>query len=174
MSGICAGIGDEAGLGQLLVAELCWEYQSGKWLDEVFLAEPYQTDIPTVTKPLVAQVLEDKELPARLEYQYGGQNRPSQRHQPKLAVLATGSAVIASEKRLDNIKQQHRKVRGLDMETFGFMRAVELSGKTVHAFCAKTVVDKATESTGDELHEYGAYISARFTVDMIATLLPAK
>ncbi|GMA76196.1 hypothetical protein GCM10025880_26130 [Methylorubrum aminovorans] len=36
MSGICAGVGKETFLGQLLITELCWEYQSGKWFDDFF------------------------------------------------------------------------------------------------------------------------------------------
>lgn len=61
--------------------------------------------------------------------------------------------------------------RGLDMEAFGFMKAAELSGKRLHVFCAKVVVDKAGAAKGDEIHEYGAYVSARFTLDMVGRLL---
>jgi adenosylhomocysteine nucleosidase len=171
MSGICAGLGDEIFLGQLLIADLCFEYQSGKWIEEMFLAEPYQVSIPPLTRPEVALAIENRAVVDALETGYRGKNRPGARHEPKLVVFATGSAVIASDARIDSIRQQHRKVRGLDMETFGFMKAAELSGKRMHVFCAKVVVDKAGAAKGDEIHEYGAYVSARFTMDMIGKLL---
>lgn len=115
MSGICAGIGENAELGQLLIAELVWEYQSGKWFDELFEAEPYQVNIPEPTRLTLSKLLEDKSLLAQLEEKYAGNVRPSRRAVPKLAPFATGSAVIASEQRLATVQQQHRKVAGLDM-----------------------------------------------------------
>ncbi|KEQ52935.1 response regulator [Sphingobium chlorophenolicum] len=45
MSGICAGFAGRAELGQLLVAELAYEYQSGKWTADGFTQEPYQAPI---------------------------------------------------------------------------------------------------------------------------------
>jgi adenosylhomocysteine nucleosidase len=100
-----------------------------------------------------------------------GSIRPSTRAAPKLSVFTTGSAVIASEKRLESVKQQHRKVSGLDMEVYGFHRAVELSGQKIHAFSAKVVVDKADEAKGDSLHEYGCVVSAGFVMRAIRKLL---
>ncbi|MFK4810357.1 response regulator receiver protein [Devosia sp. ZW T5_3] len=171
MSGICAGLGSEIHLGQLLVADVCFEYQSGKWLDEVFLAEPYQVAIPPLTRPQVVLAIESPDITDALEAGFKGKSRPGTKYEPKLVVFATGSAVIASDERIDGIRQQHRKVRGLDMEAFGFMKAAELSGKRMHVFCAKVVVDKAGAAKGDEIHEYGSYVSARFTIDMVGQLL---
>lgn len=170
MSGICAGIGDQATLGQLLVTDYCWEYQSGKWLEDAFEAEPYQVSIPQDTRLAISQLLDDPTLLRSLEEGYTGSHRPAQVTMPKLAVFTSGSAVIASEERLDSVKQQHRRVAGLDMEVFGFHRAAEMSGLKLHAFSAKVVVDKANESKGDTLHEYGSVLSAKFTVAGIRRL----
>lgn len=170
MSGICAGLGTNAQMGQLLVADLVWEYQSGKWLDEIFDVEPYQVVIPQQTRIAMSKMLDDAKLLSRLEKQFDGTVRPSHVSTPKLAPFTSGSAVIASQKRLDSVMTQHRKAAGLDMELYGFHRAVELSTKTVHAFSAKVVVDKATETKGDELHEYGCLVSAAFTIEVIENL----
>lgn len=171
MSGICAGLGSETYLGQLLIADVVWEYQSGKWLDEAFEAEPYQEQIPPHTRLEISKILEENRLLSILEANHTGSFRPSKRSPPKLAVFTTGSAVIASEKRLETVKQQHRKVSGLDMEVYGFHRAVGLSGQNVHAFSAKVVVDKANEAKGDDLHEYGSIVSAGFVLQTIQRLL---
>uniref|UniRef100_E6VQ19 Response regulator receiver domain-containing protein n=1 Tax=Rhodopseudomonas palustris (strain DX-1) TaxID=652103 RepID=E6VQ19_RHOPX len=171
MSGICGGVGSNAEMGQLLIADIVWEYQSGKWIDEAFEAEPYQVSISQSTRLTISKLIDQVDLLADLEASFRGSTRPSQRVAPKLAPFATGSAVIASEARLSSVKDQHRKVAGLDMEVFGFHRAVELSGQTPKAFCAKVVVDKARLGKGDALHEYGCSISAKFVVSALPLLL---
>ncbi|RVD17818.1 MAG: response regulator [Mesorhizobium sp.] len=171
MAGICAGIGDSTPLGQLLVADVCWEYQSGKWLKDSFEAEPYQVDMHPDTRASFVKILEDRGLLKTLEKNYTGRYRPDEASKPKLAVFTTGSAVIASADRLKHVQIQHRKVSGLDMEVFGFMQAVEISNHRIHAFSAKTVVDKADESKGDRLHEYGCYLAAQFCLRAISDLL---
>lgn len=170
MSGICAGIENNAELGQLLVADVVWEYQSGKWIKEAFEAEPYQVSIPQDTRLTLSKLLDDRGLLSRLEAVFSGELRPSKRSMPKLAAFTSGSAVIASEKRLAAVKKQHRKVAGVDMEVYGFHRAVELCARSIHVFSAKVVVDKADEAKGDELHEYGCVVSAAFTLDAVRKL----
>jgi len=170
MSGICAGVG-EAPLGQLLAADICWEYQSGKWYDEAFEAEPYQVNMKPRTRIHIAKMLENPTLLSELEAGYGGEFRPQRRVPPKLAVFTSGSAVIASEKRLANVKAQHRKVSGLDMEMFGFYSAVDLSGSGAQFVGAKVVVDKADSHKDDKLHEYGSFLSAKFITMAVMELL---
>jgi adenosylhomocysteine nucleosidase len=171
MSGICAGVGDNASMGQLLITDVCWEYQSGKWLDDAFEAEPYQVSIPHKTRNGISQLIDDGTLIGRLEADFKGKTRPGEISNPKFAIFATGSAVIASEKRLDAVKVQHRKVSGIDMEIFGFHRGVELSGRDVHCVSAKVVVDKADHNKSDDIHEYGSFVSANFIRNAIAALL---
>lgn len=165
MSGICAGIGSETKLGQLLVTDIAWEYQSGKWLDEAFEAEPYQTSINEELRPQLVSMLAEAGLLRRLEAHFTGDMRPSAVCVPKLAAFTTGSAVIASKKRIKNVKAQHRKVEGLDMEVFGFHRAAELSGSKAPVVSAKTVVDVADSQKNDALHAYGCWISAAFILE---------
>jgi adenosylhomocysteine nucleosidase len=171
MSGICAGIGSGAELGQLLITDVVWEYQSGKWIKEIFEAEPYQVNIPQDTRLTLSKLLDNNGLLTELETHFSGEVRPSRRSSPRLAPFATGSAVIASEKRLAAVQQQHRKVAGLDMEVFGFHRAIELSGQSPHAFSAKVVVDRGDAAKEDSLHEYGCIISAAFVLQALRELL---
>ncbi|UHS55501.1 response regulator receiver protein [Agrobacterium vaccinii] len=171
MTGICGGISDRASMGQLLVTDVCFEYQSGKWLGDIHKAEPYQVSITQGTRNILEKLLEDRKLINSLEAGFSGSSRPAKLVEPSFAVFTSGSAVIASAKRLKSVEEQHRKVNAIDMEIFGFHRAVELSGQNVHSFSAKTVVDKADEAKGDDLHEYGSYISARFVLQGIKTVL---
>lgn len=171
MCGICGGLSANASMGQLLVTDGCWEYQSGKWMKEIFKAEPYQVYIPARTRQILGKMLEDQTLLGKLETGFAGKRRPSLMAQPKLAMMTSGSAVIASQRRLKSVMDQHRKAAGIDMELFGFHRAVEASGREIHVFSAKTVVDLADEAKGDELHEYGSFLSARFTLAALEAIL---
>lgn len=171
MSGICGGIRGNSQLGQLLVAERCWEYQAGKWYDEIFKAEPYQSAMPGKTKTVLAKLIEGDHVVSELEIGYSGSVRPGTIAQPCIVPFASGSAVIASEERLRNVVDQHRKVAAIDMETYGMYYAIEVSGRDVHSFCAKTVVDMANVAKNDDLHAYGSYVSAKFTLSAIERLL---
>ncbi|MET4476528.1 response regulator receiver protein [Bradyrhizobium sp. F1.13.3] len=171
MSGVCAGIQENAELGQLLVADVVWEYQSGKWIKDAFEAEPYQISIDQRTRLTLSKLLETTGLISQFEASFSGTVRPSKLSKPKLAPFTSGSAVIASEKRLSAVKSQHRKVAGIDMEVYGFHRAIEICARSIHAFSAKVVVDKANEAKGDELHEYGCFVSAAFTLHAVRMLL---
>lgn len=62
MSGICAGDPGNSKLGQLIIADPCWEYQSGKWLDELFEAEPYQVALERDIRLSLSKIIEDPAL----------------------------------------------------------------------------------------------------------------
>lgn len=171
MSGICAGIRKDISLGQLLVCDLVWEYQSGKWLEDAFVAEPYQVSMLENTRVRMEKLVENPDLIRELESSYRGKRRPSVSVDAAIVPFSTGSAVIASAERLESVKEQHRKVAGLDMEIFGVFRSAEISGIPLHRIAAKVVVDKANETKGDELHEYGCYISAAFIIRAISDLI---
>jgi hypothetical protein len=119
----------------------------------------------------LAQLLERSNFLDELENGYKGTVRAPVKSNPTLGVFATGSAVIASEKRMSHVAIQHRKVNGIDMELYGFHRAVELSGQKVISFSSKVVVDNGDKKKADSLQEYGSYISAKFTVEALKVLL---
>ena len=92
--------------------------------------------------------------------------------QPLIGPMASGSAVIAEQQRIEHIQVQHRKVVALDMETFGlFYSAHESRGRLEHFFCVKAVVDLADENKGDDFHEYGSRASAIAVTEIIERLL---
>jgi nucleoside phosphorylase/CheY-like chemotaxis protein len=166
MSGICAGFPDRAELGQLLVSELAYEYQSGKWTDDGFSGEPYQVPISEDLRVLTHKLLDDPQLLARLEKGWSS-DRPAKMTEPKLALFTSGSAVIASGELIDQVAAYHRRVSGLDMEVYAVMRAAQIAVCKPDVLCAKTVVDLAGGDKNDRLHPYGCEISARFTVEAL-------
>jgi nucleoside phosphorylase len=173
MSGICAGFSNKAKLGELLISEMVYEYQSGKWTGDGFSQDPYQVPMDDHLRALVSFQLEDTDLLRRLELDYPGR-RPRDQSPPRLAVFTSGSAVIADDKYMDQIMNHHRKVSGLDMEVYAIHKAGHSSQATPAVFCAKTVVDLADEDKDDELHKYGSLISARFVIEMLEQLLKSE
>jgi adenosylhomocysteine nucleosidase len=166
MSGICAGFPDRAELGQLLVADVAYEYQSGKWSTEGFSQEPYQVPIPENMRFLARELIDDSALLPRLEQAWNS-DRPCKMSEPKLATFTSGSAVIASEKYIAQVATYHRRVSGLDMEVYAIQRAAHIARCKPDFICAKTVVDLAGGDKDDELQPYGCMISARFIVELL-------
>ena len=163
MSGICAGFKDRASMGQLFISSMAYEYQSGKWLSDRFLNEPYQVPTDPMTLANLKALTNDHGLISRLEEGFSG-SRPEDAHKPDVGIFTSGSAVIADSTYMAEIKSIHRKVNCLDMEVFGVHRAAELSPLKPACVCAKTVVDLGDKKKGDRLHPYGSYISAKFLI----------
>jgi len=163
MSGVCAGFAGRAELGQLLVSELAYEYQSGKWTADGFSQDPYQAPISEKMRTVARELLEDPGLLSRLELGWQS-DRPSTMCAPRLATFTSGSAVIANDELMTQVGAFHRRVSGLDMEIFGIHRAAQVAHCEPEVLCAKTVVDLAGADKNDLLQPYGGTISARFIV----------
>ncbi len=166
MSGICGGFKERAELGQLLVSKMVYEYQSGKWSSDGFQNDPYQVPTDPNFVTYIDGLLDDDGLLEELEKGFRG-DRPTKFTGPAVGIFTSGSAVIANQQYLDQIGSFHRKVNGLDMEIFAIQRAAELSLIKPKCLCAKTVVDLCNEEKGDNIHQYGSYVSAKFVLKAI-------
>lgn len=167
MSGVCAGFKDRAELGQLLIADMAYEYQSGKWTDDGFAQEPYQVPMSEAMRSLVRAILEDQDVLVDLETGWRS-DRPVKMTAPKPATFTSGSAVIANDLLMEQVAKYHRRVSGLDMEVYALMRAVHLAQCKPEVICAKVVVDLADGEKNKTLQPYGSYVSARFVLLALA------
>jgi len=161
MSGICGGFAKRAELGQLFVSGMAYEYQSGKWVSDGFLQEPYQVSTDHILLTELKRLVNEPGLIAQLETDFNGA-RPQHQQQPSIGVFTSGSAVIADVKIMAQVEKIHRKVNALDMEVFGIHRAAELASQKPVCICVKTVVDLGNKAKGDKIHAYGSFISAKF------------
>lgn len=170
MSGICGGAKD-AHMGQLLISEFCWEYQSGKWYADGFQNTPYQSGMSETNKRRIKSFLDkNADFVQTIETKLTDVERPKKIQLPQLGIFASGSAVIASEEKMKAVEGQHRKVKGIDMEIFGVSRSIELMEIPVAHFCCKVVVDKADEAKNDDLHEYGCALSALASLELLKNI----
>jgi len=170
MAGICAAFKDEVELGTLLVTDPCWEHQAGKWKGEKFKLSHYQEPLQNSVRTVLSQIIEEEPSCDSLKTGIPGLCGV-RAHAAIIAPTVSGSAVIASETIASQIREQHHKIGGLDMEVYGLYRAAALHTEDVLCFAAKTTVDFATEAKGDNLHNAGAVFSARFVSKAILRLL---
>jgi nucleoside phosphorylase len=167
ISGICGGFKDKVTLGQLLVSSLSYEYQSGKWSEDLFLNAPYQAGTEHLTLTMLKSILKEKDLIRNLESDFNG-CRPNISSEPKTVIFTSGSAVIASSDKLNQISRFHSKVSGIDMEIYAIQQAAKISQYNPENICAKVVVDLCDADKNDNLHAYGAFVSANFLIKAIS------
>lgn len=170
MSGICGGREGETELGALIVPDISWNYQSGKFVAGKLTPDLLQVGIPPHCRAVLAQMATDdisKELREGLLHSDIA-NAPIQ-----IQPMVTGSQVVADTAVGNDIGIQGRKVAGIDMEVASVLFAANdfFNGSGI-AIAAKTVVDLANPHKDDRYHEYGCALSARFVVKALERLLP--
>jgi adenosylhomocysteine nucleosidase len=169
MSGICAGVPNESNLGTLVVPDVCWEYQTGKWTPEGFKAEPYSIQLQSDVRMKLSQFIGREET---LNLVKKGLFPPKDTITGfVMGPMSSGSAVIADGDKMKEIGGQHRKMAGLEMEMYSVFQAAHLSASTLKFFGVKAVVDAGNAQKDDAVHAYGALISARFCAMAIELLL---
>jgi len=169
MPGICAGIKSEVGVGDLIVANPSWEWQTGKWKGENFAIEPYQLTVDQSLIRLVNELANTNVL-SRI-WSETESKRPE--YKPKLHIgpVVSGSSVISNEKMMGELKTQHRKLLGLEMEIFGVYAACINSHIKPQFIAFKSVCDFGNEEKEDGYHKFCCEISAIFCKEFIKKIL---
>jgi adenosylhomocysteine nucleosidase len=169
MSGICGGRAGETELGALIVPDLSWNYQSGKFVDGTLKADLLQVVVPPSVKAELSQ-LADAETSRRMRE--GLMHSELMNAPIDVKPMVSGSQVVADETVSATIAGQGRKVAGIDMEVASVLFAGHdfFDGGGIY-FAAKTVVDLANPHKDDRYHEYGCALSARFVVAALSRLL---
>lgn len=165
MTGICAGIKGQVNLGDVIFVDPCWDWQSGKYLREregpaLFAIAPHQVGPSAAVRAHIGQIRADRQQLAAISVQ--GPDEAPAVLKVVLGPVASGSAVIADEMVVAEIKKQNREVCGIEMEAYGVFSAVEnCSGLRPEVLALKAVCDFADPQKGDKVQRYAAYASAR-------------
>ena len=181
MCGIAAGISGE--VGDIMIPDILWDYGSGKstlepkksWLFRTKYVEkfsPYRFPI-TIRQELIGALIRlTKETNICEEVFNLGKHIVFNEKPTKLTVnigpFVSGSAVVANDKVLEQIKSQDGKLVGFDMEAFAIAYAAGVSDITPQpiAFIAKSVSDygnmKKSHQDKEFHQEYAAFTSASF------------
>ncbi|MEP9088035.1 hypothetical protein ABKU27_18085 [Enterobacter hormaechei] len=168
MPGICAGVEGEVNIGDIIVANPSWEWQTGKWKGESFAIEPYQIN----ASPDILRRLNSLAETDFLRKIWASTNHKRPDTPPKLYIgpMVSGSSVISSENMMQDLKLQHRKLLGLEMEIFGLYAACINSHVQPKFVSFKTVCDFGNETKGDNFHAYCCEVSAFLCKELISKL----
>lgn len=166
MTGICGGLGN-AKLGDIVVAERSWDWQSGKWLhDGSFSSSPDQKE---ATPELIALARGTK---ADAEYFWKNSDiRPSNKPDLHIAPMVSGSAVVENSEFHTRFFSQHRKAIAVDMECYGVYFSASMSGSPAPKFiCIKSISDLANRDKSDNFQEFCSGLSAFISFKIIERL----
>ncbi len=176
IAGICAGVREKVDLGDILIADPCFDWGSGKWLrtkeGEIrFRPAPYpwrlDEKIRTAAKLLT-------ERPNFLESLHANFSGPKPEKQPTVYIeaMASGGSVLQVGQLMDDVREQHKNLVGVEMESYAIFTAAEYSAEPRPlCFSVKAVCDFGDEDKGDAVHHYAAYASARFVQELALSLL---
>ena len=176
MVGICGGVRNEVNLCDIIVATSSWDYGSGK-------IKPRETQEGSYYKfePSPNQLQIEPKIVNKLQYSTGDiiskittdWNSQSKDNPiaPKLVLspMPSGASVICDSLLFDEIiKPQHRKCKGIDMETYGIYYAIKHSSlDNIDFLSVKAVSDFADAEKNDNYHSACCYLSSHFLVECL-------
>lgn len=168
MSGICGGIADDVEIGDVIVAEKSWDWQSGKWDSTGNLQS--SSDQKDASAELVALSRSlDQEL-SKFHLEYKGA-KPENIPNLHIGPIVSGSSVVADTSLHDIFKRQHRKLVAVDMECYGVYYSIAMSSHPPKVLCIKSVSDLANQRKSDDFQEYCSYLSARSLITVFERYL---
>ena len=170
MSGIAAGF--VGALGDVLVADLLWDYGSGKLLESEpgqvkFLPNPRPIPVPPVVRNRIVELLSDGELLARVQSEWQGESQKA-RLGFHVGPIACGAAVVEATSVVHDITYGQRKAIGLEMEGYGIAVAVSQAAAPRPLFgVIKSACDFGVHPKRDAAQAYAAYTSAAVTLALV-------
>jgi nucleoside phosphorylase len=169
--GICAGYEDKVDYGDVIVADPCWDYTSAKISTDgtghrTVAYSPDFIGIDSDIRTRLEMLAEDKSFLASVHATWKG-DKPRAAPEVRVAPSATGPAVIADAKVLEDIRRfQHRQTIGLEMEAYGVYCAVRMATRPRPiVVSAKAVCDFSTFLKDDKYQKYAAYTSASVVME---------
>lgn len=179
MAGIAAGIGENKNYGDIIAAEIVWNYSNGKYIVSQIEKEDiikFSPDPKTISiSPLLHEKLSQDYKSILFKIKNDWPNNTQIKNELNLIIgpLACGNAVVANKKIVEELIKPHsRKTVGLDMESYGVFYAANNTSRLKTEFlCFKSICDFADSEKNDDYQNYSAYTSAEFTKYFIENVL---
>lgn len=176
MTGIAAGIENKVNLGDILVADLCWDWGNGKQTirdgKPVFLAAPKQEVLNETLRIKLRTLVTNRDYLEEIYNSWPSSSRPEHALSAHLGPIATGAVVLEDPNVVEAIKYQNRETIGIEMEAYGVLLATRLSGTLPpHSIIIKSVCDFADPSKDDNYQGYAAHTSTSYAFKIIENIL---
>lgn len=165
MTGIAGGVdNNELHFGDVIVADPCFDYESGKKICEngksVFKPDYRPIRLDNAINQMIRRLAARREKLDAIK-ETCTYDKPNYPLQVKIGHFGSGASVLSDETVIARVKEHNRKFLGFDMEAY----AVMLSGMLSSAPKATSIVMKAVSDFGtgkdDKYQKYAAYTSAR-------------
>ena len=171
MTGICAGREGDIQLGDVVVANISWDYGSGKFQSKdgkvLFAPDPAQIALDSMLRKHAEALSNngDRLDEIRRNYKAGKINSVLNL---VVGAMASGAAVRADDGFFDELAAAKRKVVAVEMEAYAvYATAAEMPAPRPLALVVKSVCDFANSSKNDNFHSYAAYSSAVCALDVV-------
>jgi nucleoside phosphorylase/CheY-like chemotaxis protein len=172
MTGICAGVKERTTLGDVVAADPCWDWGSGKHAETedgspVFKMSPVQRPLNTALAGLCSEIGRSAEFKSRVRAGWAGKLPEGEFH-CHIGPMASGASVVADRSTAALIGEQNRDLIAIEMEAFAVMAACEYAASPAPLGLAiKSVCDYADSEKSDDWQKYAAYTSAMFADELI-------
>jgi nucleoside phosphorylase/CheY-like chemotaxis protein len=167
ITGICAGVRGKSKLGDILIADPCFDWGSGKWIKDTsgelkFRPAPYPWRLDRNLRSYFKRLGESKEYLSQLRNRYEGW-RPDSPPDVLIEAMASGGSVLQAAKLMEDVREQHKNLIGVEMESYAVFTAAEYAAEPRPiCFSIKAVCDFGDENKNDGAHGFAAYASAEF------------
>lgn len=164
MAGICGGVQGKVAIGQAILADPTWDWQSGK-IDPTkknnhHAVSPHQLASDHTIRAKFDSLARDKTFLRFVEE--GWPVKMPSKFALSAGPMASGSSVLADEKIVAAIRRHNRDLVAIDMEAYGlYAAAIQSASPRPTAFAVKSVCDFANPDKNDEFQAYAAYTSAQ-------------
>ncbi|MGC0995429.1 hypothetical protein [Pantoea agglomerans] len=172
MSGICAGVADKTQLGDIIIADLVWDWGNGKAIkvegNPSHLPSPYQISLDNKTRSKLMRLCVEKKYLKEIYENFSKGNRPQHHLSAGIGPMASGAVVIQDEDIVERIKASHRDLLAVEMEAYGVMAGPQIaSDHPAKVIIVKSVCDFANLAKDNEWQEYAAYTSSQYIFKLI-------
>ncbi|MBD0684358.1 hypothetical protein CGA22_07450 [Pseudomonas sp. PSB18] len=180
IAGICAGVHTKSKMGDVLVADPCFDLGSGKWtLDKKdgelkFLPALYQRRLDDTLRTNISLQGDNKLL---LENIWKGFHYSKPKDHPEVIVgpMGSGGSVLQALEMMEQARERHKNLIGIEMESYSVFTACEFaSAPKPRCFSMKAVCDFGDSKKADDYHDYAAYVSASFLYEFALEHLTSR
>jgi nucleoside phosphorylase/CheY-like chemotaxis protein len=165
MTGICAAHKSKAQIGDVIVADPAWDFQSGKLkiadTRTVMEFSPHQIPMSAYLRGRFEDLASDPQLSIDIGSEFGSD--APRGFKLRIGPVASGAAVLADGQVIEQIRQfQNRDLLGLEMEIYGLYAAAEqASSPQPRCLALKGVCDFANSDKHDGAQKFAAFASAQ-------------
>jgi nucleoside phosphorylase len=172
VAGICAGVRGKTNIGDIIVADPCFDWGAGKWLIDSTLGQlrfhpaAYQWRLDEALRVKVRALADRHDVLMRIHDSFHG-SKPEMPPRVIIDAMASGASVLQASITVDDVREQHKNVVGIEMESYAVFTAAEYSSEPrPKCIAVKSVCDFGDEEKSDSAHAYAAHVSAHFVYEL--------